>query len=178
MKHFERQPVRAGSRPRRDATGFLPVKSSVLRAVVERLNRPPCNRKWGRSAQPFFQHLVVPHSGCEWHNLGEDWTFNHRPAQVGVTPLADTAARLWHYGSYGFGWADAGTDPKRFRDYTFRVERNKNGMLKRSNVGRRLSVWILGSGIEVGPTRPLFTLPSEGGQRLLSALPRRRSPTR
>jgi len=103
------------------AAGFLRVKTAVLWTMIERLKLPLCNRKWGRDVWPFLQPFVVPHPECEWHHLGEDWAFSHRLAAIGITPLADTTIRLWHYGSYGFGWEDAAADPKRHRDYAFRL---------------------------------------------------------
>ena len=38
-----------------------------------------------------------------------------------MTPLADTSARLWHWGRYGFGWEDAGMEMARFRSYSYRT---------------------------------------------------------
>ena len=40
-------------------------------------------------------------------------------AQIGITPLADTSIRLWHWGRYGFGWEDAGSTSPRYRSYNF-----------------------------------------------------------
>jgi hypothetical protein len=35
--------------------------------------------------------------------------------------MADTTIRLWHVGTYRYGWEDAGRDVERFGDYTFHV---------------------------------------------------------
>jgi hypothetical protein len=35
--------------------------------------------------------------------------------------MADTSIRLWHVGSYRYGWEDAGRDVERFDDYTFDI---------------------------------------------------------
>ena len=103
------------------ATGFLRVKASVLRRMVAELDLPLCNRKWGRGEWPFFQPTIVPQGEGEHHYLGEDWAFSHRLARIGVTPMADTSIRLWHYGRHPFGWEDAGADFRRYATYTHRL---------------------------------------------------------
>jgi hypothetical protein len=101
------------------ATGFLRIKADVLRTMVARLELPLCNTKWGRGVWPFFMPLIIPHDGDKLHYLGEDWAFSHRLDQIGVTPLADTSVRLWHWGRYGYSWEDSGSDVKRFRSYNY-----------------------------------------------------------
>ncbi len=103
------------------ATGFLRVKTAVLRRMIEELKLPLCNRKWGRGEWPFFLPEVVPQGDGEYHYLGEDWAFSHRLARIGVTPMADTSIRLWHYGRHPFGWEDAGADARRFATYSYRL---------------------------------------------------------
>lgn len=103
------------------AAGFLRVRADVLRRMADALGLPLCNRKWGRGVWPFFQPLVVPHPECGHHYLGEDWAFSHRLGLIGITPLADTSIRLWHYGTYGYGWEDAGANPRRSPTYNFLV---------------------------------------------------------
>ena len=103
------------------ATGFLRIKASVLRRMIAELDLPHCNRTWGRGEWPFFQPTVVPQGGGEHHYLGEDWAFSHRLALIGVTPMADTSIRLWHYGRHPFGWEDAGAESKRFATFTHRL---------------------------------------------------------
>ncbi len=105
------------------ATGFLRIKSAVLRKMIAELDLPLCNRKWGRGEWPFFQPTVVPLGEGEYHYLGEDWAFSHRLGLIGVTPMADTSIRLWHYGRHPFGWEDAGDDAKRFATYGYRLNR-------------------------------------------------------
>jgi hypothetical protein len=101
------------------ATGFLRVRAGVLRRMIAELKMPLCNTNWGRGVWPFFQPLIVPHGEGKWHYLGEDWAFSYRLAKIGVTPLADTSIRLWHWGRYGFGWEDAGSTVQRYRSYTY-----------------------------------------------------------
>lgn len=87
--------------------------------MIEELSLPLCNTKWGRGAWPFFQPIWVPDGDGGQHYLGEDWSFSHRLSQIGVTPMADTSIRLWHYGKYGYGWEDAGEDRARFPSYRY-----------------------------------------------------------
>jgi hypothetical protein len=35
--------------------------------------------------------------------------------------MADTAIRLFHHGSYGYTWEDAGNDKPRYESYYFKV---------------------------------------------------------
>jgi hypothetical protein len=103
------------------ATGFLRVRAGVLRRMIAELKMPLCNTNWGRGVWPFFQPLIVPQGPGKFHYLGEDWAFSYRLGQMGVTPVADTSIRLWHWGRYGFGWEDAGRSVERFRSYTYRL---------------------------------------------------------
>jgi glycosyltransferase involved in cell wall biosynthesis len=102
------------------ATGFLRIRAGVLRRMIEELDLPECNTHWGKGVWPFFRPEIVPHGEGKAHYLGEDWAFSHRLARIGVTPMADTSIRLWHYGRYGYGWEDVGIESKRFATYTHR----------------------------------------------------------
>jgi predicted O-methyltransferase YrrM len=104
------------------ATGFLRVRAGVLRRLITDLGMPLCNTHWGRGVWPFFQPLIVPHGPGKMHYLGEDWAFSHRLQKIGVTPLADTSIRLWHWGRYGFSWEDAGSEVNRYRTYSYRFQ--------------------------------------------------------
>ncbi len=106
------------------ATGFLRIRAEVLRRMIEELKLPLCNTRWGRGFWPFFQPLVVPLDGQHSHYLTEDWAFSHRLGQLGITPLADTSIRLWHYGRYCYGWEDAGADPVRYPSYIYRPKKH------------------------------------------------------
>ncbi len=103
------------------ATGFLMIKAWVLRDMIERLGLPLCNTRWGRGAWPFFMPMIIPMGDEELHYLGEDWAFSHRLGQIGITPLADTTIRLWHWGRHPFGWEDASEARARFRSYKLRL---------------------------------------------------------
>jgi hypothetical protein len=101
------------------SAGFLRVRAATLRTMIHDLRLPLCNTKWGRGVWPFFMPLVVelPEGGL--HYLAEDWAFCHRVRQIGINPLADTSIRLFHRGSYGFGWEDAGSEKYRYRNYNY-----------------------------------------------------------
>jgi predicted O-methyltransferase YrrM len=103
------------------ATGFLRVRAGVLRRMIADLRLPLCNTHWGRGVWPFFMPLIVPHGLGKVHYLGEDWSFSYRLAQLGVTPLADTSIRLWHWGRYGYSWEDAGSNVNRYRTYSYQL---------------------------------------------------------
>jgi glycosyltransferase involved in cell wall biosynthesis len=103
------------------ATGFLRIKAATLRRMIAELELPLCNTKWGRGVWPFFMPIIVPLDGNRLHYLGEDWAFSHRLGQIGVTPLADTSIRLWHWGRHAYGWEDAGSDRPRYGSYNFRL---------------------------------------------------------
>ena len=97
--------------------------------MIEELRLPLCNTEWGRGVWPFFLPMIVPQGSDQQQYLSEDWAFGYRLGQLGVTPLADTLIRLWHWGRYCYGWEDAGSDVKRHASYQFRFELD----LKRSN---------------------------------------------
>ncbi len=101
------------------ATGFLRIKATVLHAMIDALGLPLCNSKWGRGVWPFFQPMIAPMDDRGSHYLGEDWAFSHRLRQIGVTPLADTSFRLWHWGRYGYSWEDVGMTFKRYRTFDY-----------------------------------------------------------
>jgi len=102
------------------AAGFLRIRASALRLMIERLHLPLCNLDWGRGCWPFFQPLIAEAGGGRPHYLGEDWAFSHRLRQVGITPLADATIRLYHFGRHGFSWEEAGDHRPRHRSYRFR----------------------------------------------------------
>jgi hypothetical protein len=107
------------------AGGFLRIKADVLRRMVDELKLPACNAGWDRRDYPFFMPMAVPTPDGSHHYLGEDWAFSHRLRQVGITPLADTSIRLWHCGSYAYGWEDAGGQLARHDSIIIQVEAPK-----------------------------------------------------
>jgi len=104
------------------AAGFLRVRTSVLRRMVDVLGLPLCNARWGRGIWPFFLPMVVDDSdGSGPQYLSEDWAFSRRLRDIGITPMADLSVRLWHYGRHPFGWEDAGTAPVRHSAFLYRT---------------------------------------------------------
>ena len=106
------------------AAGFLLVRRAAYETIREKLQLPPCNARFGRPFWPFFQPLVTqPESGTEQPRLlAHDFAFCERARQSGLKIMADTTIRLWHLGSYPFGWEDADRTAERFDTYHYHVE--------------------------------------------------------
>jgi predicted O-methyltransferase YrrM len=100
--------------------GFTHIRKEVFVAIHQRFNLPVCNRRFNTALVPFFQPLVVEEPTGPW-SLSEDYAFCERARQCGFRVQADTSLRLWHVGSYRYGWEDAGGSRDRFTDYTFRL---------------------------------------------------------
>jgi hypothetical protein len=101
--------------------GFVLVRKQVYLEMQEHLALPVCNQRFGPPTIPFFQPLVIPDRGGYWY-LPEDYAFGERARQCGYKIMADTTIRLWHHGSYGYSWEDAGKDKKRYETFYFNVE--------------------------------------------------------
>ena len=99
-------------------TGFLLTRRAVYERVAEQL--PLCNQRFGVPLRPYFLPLVVPDGEGHWY-LGEDFAFCERARRAGFPIMADTTVRLWHVGSYRYGWEDAGSTSGRYDDYHFVV---------------------------------------------------------
>jgi len=102
-------------------TGFLFVRRQVYIDMQARLGLPVCNQRFGRATIPFFQPMVVPDGEGHWY-LPEDFAFCERARQCGFKIMADTTIRLWHHGSYGYSWEDAGIDHARYGTFYYDVE--------------------------------------------------------
>ena len=87
-------------------TGFLRIRAEVLRRMIDELKLPECH--WGqiKGIYPFFLPLCVPDGRGGTRYLTEDYSFSHRLAQIGVTPMADTTIKLSHYKKYGYNYED------------------------------------------------------------------------
>jgi glycosyltransferase involved in cell wall biosynthesis len=87
-------------------TGFLRIRAEVLRRMIDELKLPECH--WGsiKRIYPFFLPLCVPDGRGGIRYLTEDYSFSYRLAQIGVTPMADTTIKLFHYKKYGFSYED------------------------------------------------------------------------
>lgn len=101
------------------AAGFLRIKAWVLRRMIDELELPLCNTKWGRGLWPFFLPMVVQYPDGQGHYISEDFAFSHRLGQIGVTPVCDTTIRLWHWGRFGYSWEEAAMEPVRHRSFLF-----------------------------------------------------------
>jgi hypothetical protein len=96
--------------------GFTLVRKDVFQAIHHTLKLPICNRRFGTPLVPFFQPLIVGEPAGPW-SLSEDYAFCERAPRCGYKVVADTTIRLWHVGSYKYGWEDAGGGAARFLDY-------------------------------------------------------------
>lgn len=93
-------------------TGFLRIRAEVLHRMIDELQMPECH--WGtiKGIYPFFLPLCVPDGRGGTRYLTEDYSFSHRLAQIGVTPMADTTIKLFHYKKYGFSYVDLQPRPQ------------------------------------------------------------------
>lgn len=101
--------------------GFLLVKRHVYEMVQQQLNLPVCNERFGSPMIPFFEPLILPHDDGHWY-LAEDYAFSQRARDCGFRIMADTGIRLWHVGTYGYGWEDAGHEVQRLSGYKLHLE--------------------------------------------------------
>lgn len=102
------------------ATGFLHVRREVYEAIQQKLELPTCNIPSGRPIVPYFLPLLAPIDGSLFY-LSEDYSFCERARQAGFKIIADTAIRLWHIGSYRYGWEDAARQPVRHESFVYTV---------------------------------------------------------
>jgi len=103
-------------------TGFLHIRREVYRDVQEKLNLPMCNERFRRPMIPFFLPMAAPFQDGHWY-LAEDYAFCTRAKQCGYRIMADTTIRLWHVGTYSYGWEDAGAERERFGSFTLNFNR-------------------------------------------------------
>ena len=94
-------------------TGFLLVRREVYLAVGRQLEVPVCNERFGHPMMPFFLPQIRPVEEADWY-LAEDYAFCHRARSCGYKIHADSSVRLWHIGTYRYGWEDAGVDRERY----------------------------------------------------------------
>jgi hypothetical protein len=100
--------------------GFAHVRRVVFETVRDKLGLPTCNQRFGSLLVPFFQPMVVPEPRGFW-SLSEDYAFCERARQAGFTVVADTRIRLWHVGTYRYGWEDAGSSKNQYTNYLFHL---------------------------------------------------------
>jgi hypothetical protein len=100
--------------------GFVLTRRVVYESMQRQLRLPVCNQSLHENLVPYFAPLIAG-EGKKASYLGEDYSFCERVRRCGIPILADTSIRLWHDGTYRFGWEDAGRDVERFTDYTFHL---------------------------------------------------------
>src|SRR5262249_9290844 len=89
------------------STGFLLLRREVSETMQTKLGLPVCNTRFPKHMVPYFQPMVHQDEAGPWY-LAEDWAFCERARQCGYQIMADTTIRLWHIGTYRYGWEDAG----------------------------------------------------------------------
>jgi len=105
--------------------GFTHVRRAVFEAVREKLGLPVCNQRFASPLVPYFEPMSIPEASGRW-SISEDYAFCERARQAGFTVMADTRIRLWHVGTYRYGWEDAGSTKERYGDYTFHLPSGKS----------------------------------------------------
>ena len=105
-------------------TGFLHVRREVYETIQLKLNLPVCNELFGGAVVPFFRPLLLEHEDSTWY-LAEDFSFSQRARECGFDIMADTSIRLWHVGSYLYGWEDACNKPPRYTEFTMEFNEAK-----------------------------------------------------
>lgn len=108
-------------------TGFLHIRREVYEAVERKFNLPTCNVGTGRQLVPFFLPMVAPIDGEPFY-LSEDYSFCERARQAGFKIMADTSIRLWHIGSYRYGWEDAARPPMRHDAFVYSISPASQGL--------------------------------------------------
>ncbi len=102
------------------AGGFLHVRRQVYLRVQHRLGLPLTNERFGSPMIPFFEPMLHPIEDGTWY-LAEDYAFCERARQCGFKVVADTTIRLWHVGSYTYGWEDSGLERERTGTFTLHL---------------------------------------------------------
>lgn len=102
-------------------TGFLYVKREVYETMQMNLDIPVCNELFSELVIPFFHPIIREHDEAAWY-LAEDFSFSHRARECGYKVMADTSIRLWHIGTYRFGWEDACRTIKRHAEFTMKFQ--------------------------------------------------------
>ena len=97
--------------------GFLHVRREVLETIATQLALPICNERFGRPMVPYFAPMVHTDEKGPWY-LSEDFAFCQRVRQCGFRIVADTTIRLWHLGTYRYGWEDACGARQRQKSFT------------------------------------------------------------
>ena len=105
--------------------GFMFTRREVYDAIQAHCPIPLCDDRLGTKTVPYFLPMIVPEEGGHVY-LAEDYAFCRRARDCGFKLMADTRERLWHIGSYGYSWEDAGSDKERYLNYSFQIVDKRN----------------------------------------------------
>jgi hypothetical protein len=105
--------------------GFVHTRRVLYETMQEKLGLPVCNQQFQSPLVPYFTPLIAGEGEQAWC-LGEDYSFCERARRAGFRIMADTTIRLWHAGTYLYGWEDAGREVERYTDYAFEVVETPN----------------------------------------------------
>lgn len=107
--------------------GFVLVRRRVMETVQSVCQLPLCGSSTSANGIiPYYQPLIAQApSEVRPSLLGEDISFCERVRRSGFKIFADTTIRLYHIGRYFFSWEDAGSDVKRYNNYTFHLNGQK-----------------------------------------------------
>jgi hypothetical protein len=89
-------------------TPFLLTHRGVYEDIARTFALPVCNASLGVPSVPYFLPMVLRDSERGAWYLSEAWSFCERARQAGHKVMIDTSIRLWHLGTYGYGWEDVG----------------------------------------------------------------------
>lgn len=106
--------------------GFLLVSCEVYQAIRARFRLPLCDESTSRPTIPFFMPMLEDWGGKLTY-LGEDYAFSRRARLCGYKIMADTSIRLWHIGTYRYGYEDAGNAVERVPTYRHVFESERRG---------------------------------------------------
>jgi hypothetical protein len=106
--------------------GFVLTRRIVHETIRRQMGLPVCNERFDSPLVPYFAPLIVGTGEQTWY-LNEDYAFCDRARRCHFRIMADTTVRLWHVGSYRYGWEDAGREVERFADYTFHLSASAPG---------------------------------------------------
>lgn len=88
--------------------GFLRITREACETIIRHHGLPLCGPSGGDPVCPFFlQQIVWDEAAAEFRYLGEDYSFCERAGQAGIDIIADMSIRLFHVGTYHFGWEEA-----------------------------------------------------------------------
>ena len=103
--------------------GFMLTRKGVYETMQQKLGLSKCNQRFGSGMVPYFAPMTVEDLQGKWY-LAEDYAFCERARLSEFQVQIDPSIRLWHVGSYGFGWEDAGSAKERYASYRFGLKQS------------------------------------------------------